>query len=134
MPSDPRPAAAADVTVRAIAANVPRVRTTATRAARWLGADEATVSRIALAVSEAAGNAVMHAFPGPPGTLHLTVTEAPGGVDVVVADDGAGLSPRPDSPGLGLGLGLIAEVADDLATQTHPGRGTSIVMRFSPRL
>ena len=33
-------------------------------------------------------------------------------VCIYVLDEGTGLAPRVDSPGLGLGLGLIAQVAD----------------------
>lgn len=128
------PTAAADVTVKAVADNVPRLRRAATRAARWLGADEQTVTRVALAVSEASSNAVLHAFPATPGRMRVLVTDADGDIEVRISDDGIGLMPRPDSPGLGLGLGLIAEVADDLAISRPRHGGTEIVMRFAPRL
>ncbi|CAA9489863.1 MAG: hypothetical protein AVDCRST_MAG85-1162 [uncultured Solirubrobacteraceae bacterium] len=130
------PASAADVTVKAVAVNVPRLRRAATRAARWLGADQPTVTRIALAVSEAASNSVLHAFPTTPGRMRVLVSEGAhdGDIEVRVSDDGIGLTPRPDSPGLGLGLGLIAEVADDLTISRLPRAGTEIVMRFAPRL
>src|SRR5688500_1621920 len=115
MPSDPGTTTAVDVTVRALADNVPRLRAAATRAVRWLGADQQTISRVALAVSEASTNAVLHAFPERPGAIRVTVVEAGDDqIEIAVSDDGIGLTPRPDSPGLGLGLGLIAEVADDL--------------------
>jgi serine/threonine-protein kinase RsbW len=120
----------ADLAVRAVAGNVPPLRHTAVRAARWIGLDESIVKRMALAVSEAATNAVLHAFPDGPGTVHLVVFEDDSVVEVVVADDGIGLTPRADSPGLGLGLGLIAEIADELRIRTPPSGGTEIRMRF----
>ena len=133
MPSDGHQTVAVDVTVRAHADNVPRLRAATTRGARRLGADGQTVARVALAVSEAATNAVLHAFPERPGAINVTVAESGGAIEIVVTDDGIGLTPRPDSPGLGLGLGLIAEVSDDLAIRRHPRGGTVIAMRFVSR-
>ena len=133
MPSDPGTTTAVDVTVRAVADNVPRLRAAVTRAVRWLGADQQTISRVALAVSEASTNAVLHAFPERPGAIRVTVEAAGEQIEIAVSDDGIGLTPRPDSPGLGLGLGLIAEVADDLQISRGPHGGTVIAMRFALR-
>lgn len=133
MPDAAGAATAVDVTVRATADNVPRLRAAVTRAARWLGADEQTVSRIQLAVSEATTNAVIHAFRDRPGSVRVTVADAGGEIEITITDDGIGLTPRDDSPGLGLGLGLIAEVSDDLRIGRQPQGGTALVMRFSPR-
>lgn len=130
---DALPGPVADLTVRAIGESVPPLRHASVRAARHLGADEATVKRIALAVSEAATNAVLHAFPDGPGRVRVTLTASGDALEVRVADDGIGLTPRQDSPGLGLGLGLIAEVADDLRIGTTQSGGTEILMRFHRR-
>ena len=68
-----------------------------------------------MAISEALTNAVVHAFRTQdlPGTVTVSVDVAPGElVEAVVRDDGMGMSGRGDSPGLGLGLGLIGSVAD----------------------
>ena len=127
---DAPPAAATDLTVRAVGENVPPLRHASVRAARALGADERMVTRIALAVSEAATNAVLHAFPETPGSVRVSVRHAGDALDVIVTDDGIGLTPRADSPGLGLGLGLIAEVSDDLRIRTPPQGGTEIRLRF----
>ena len=121
---------AADVTAPATADSVPYLRGALTKAARALGVDQATCKRIALAVSEAGTNAVLHAFPDRPGTVRAQIFERDGTVDVIVSDDGIGLTPRHDSPGLGLGLGLIAEVADELQISSEPGRGTALHMTF----
>jgi serine/threonine-protein kinase RsbW len=50
---------------------------------------------------------------------------------VLVADDGIGMAPRSDSPGMGLGLPLIARLADSLQVrQSH--EGTQLLVSFRP--
>ena len=68
------------------------------------GVPEPCLSDIRLAVSEALGNAVVHAFRGrADGTMIASVTMgASEWVEVRVTDDGSGMAPRDDSPGLGL--------------------------------
>ena len=46
-------------------------------------------------------------------------------------DEGSGLAPRVDSPGLGLGLGLIAQVADSADVRAPETGGTEVIMRFN---
>jgi serine/threonine-protein kinase RsbW len=48
---------------------------------------------------------------------------------VTVADSGGGLVPRADSPGLGVGLPLIAQLADRLDVRSGD-EGTQIRMSF----
>jgi len=49
-----------------------------------------------------------------------------------VLDEGHGLIPRADSPGMGLGLGLMAQMADDFRVANREGTpGTSVSLRFS---
>jgi serine/threonine-protein kinase RsbW len=89
---------------------------------------------IALAVSEAMSNAVLHAFVGATraGTVEVTVQRVRGnGLEVVVADDGRGLEPRSDSPGLGLGLPLMTAISQRLEFETRTGGGTSVRMHFA---
>jgi serine/threonine-protein kinase RsbW/stage II sporulation protein AB (anti-sigma F factor) len=62
-------------------------------------------------------------------TLHCEPT--PGGVSIVVEDYGSGLTPRPDSPGLGLGLPIIAQVADDFEVSDLGHTGTRVRMGFA---
>jgi hypothetical protein len=51
---------------------------------------------------------------------------------VTVTDNGRGMEPRADSPGLGLGLALIAALTDgvEIRPATH-GSGTTVAMRFN---
>ena len=94
------------------------------------------LSDVALAVSEAATNAVTHGFVGrSPGKFRVSVETGAEELEVLVEDNGSGMVPRPDSPGLGLGLPLIATVADRFETHTTPSGGTRLCMwfRLDPR-
>ncbi len=87
-----------------------------------------------MALSEAMTNVVVHAYDeGNPGTVDISVAvDVPGReVTVVVADHGLGMNPRADSPGMGLGLPLIGNLASELQIAPAPsGRGTEVRMRF----
>ena len=78
--------------------------------AQRAGMDEDGIGAVRLAVSEAATNAVVHAYRESDGQLQVHAHVAAGELVVVVADKGSGLAPRPDSPGLGLGMPLMATV------------------------
>jgi len=72
---------------------------------------------IALAVSEALSNAVLHAYVGrdSPGDVGVDAwIDDERALEVVVCDDGVGMLPRTDSPGLGVGLSLIARMTEHL--------------------
>lgn len=94
------------------------------------------VGDLRLAASEAITNAVLHAFRerATPGsvTASIKIDRPAGRVTVLVTDDGTGMVPRVDSPGLGLGLPLIARVAD--LTTIRPGVngvGTQVCITFA---
>jgi len=91
------------------------------------------LSDIALAITEAATNAVLHAYRDRehPGTVTITADAHDEHVNFSVRDEGSGLAPRVDSPGLGLGLGLIAQVADSADVRAPASGGTEVVMRFN---
>jgi anti-sigma regulatory factor (Ser/Thr protein kinase) len=102
--------------------------------ARALGATPAALSAIQLAVSEAVTNAIQHAYAAVSVPGRILVTAEPVGaasVCVIVADEGQGMRPRPDSPGLGLGLPLIAQLTQGFDVHLgEGGRGTELRMRF----
>src|ERR1700754_4977824 len=76
------------------------------------GVAPAEVVDLTLAVTEAVTNSVIHAYVGrDPGTIRVEVTTAADELTVTVTDDGRGMQPRADSPGLGLGLPTIARLA-----------------------
>jgi serine/threonine-protein kinase RsbW len=87
---------------------------------------------IALAVSEAATNVVIHAYRdrSQPGTFTLGLDVDDGSLRVDVHDEGVGLAPRDDSPGLGFGLPIIADVTDAYALVPNDNGGTRVSMRF----
>jgi len=48
-----------------------------------------------------------------------------------VADDGLGMKPRVDSPGVGLGVPLMADLSDHMQVCSGDPRGTRIAARFA---
>ena len=90
---------------------------------------------VALAVTEAVTNAVLHAYVDAPqpGEIEVVVQRAAEAhsVEILVCDDGRGMRPRTDSPGLGLGLPLVATLADRFEVQARAGGGTRVRMAFS---
>jgi serine/threonine-protein kinase RsbW len=100
------------------------------------GADDETAARVALAVTEAVSNAVLHAYRDErePGIVKVVAGLADEtDLEVLICDYGSGLAPRADSPGLGMGLPLIAASADDCEIRTHSGGGTEVSLRFRLR-
>jgi two-component sensor histidine kinase len=49
---------------------------------------------------------------------------------LTVEDDGGGLMPRADSPGLGLGIAITTRVAEDVTTRTSQDEGTRVTVTF----
>jgi serine/threonine-protein kinase RsbW/stage II sporulation protein AB (anti-sigma F factor) len=89
---------------------------------------------VALGVSEGVSNAVIHAFRGRPrGEIDVRAIVDGETVVISVSDDGVGVTPNPESPGLGLGLALIGSLTDGVELRKSPGHGTTLIMRF-PRL
>jgi anti-sigma regulatory factor (Ser/Thr protein kinase) len=120
-------------TAPANAQSVPELRQAVVEFAYEHGVPEPRLSEIRLAVSEAVTNAVMHGFRGrTDGTVNVSVTMgAPGWIEVCVTDDGSGMAPRDDSPGIGLGLPLIRHLADQFEHRRPPGSvGTELWMHF----
>jgi len=87
---------------------------------------------IGVVVSEAVTNAVIHAYRDreQPGEVHVSARLDDEGVEVAVADDGLGLRPRMDSPGVGLGMPLIADLADRAEIGQSRSGGVRVVARF----
>jgi anti-sigma regulatory factor (Ser/Thr protein kinase) len=87
---------------------------------------------IALAVSEAATNAVIHAYrDSEPGEVQVVACDEHDRLVVVVRDYGQGMMPRADSPGLGLGLPMISTMVSDLQIEAAEGTGTLLRMHFA---
>jgi anti-sigma regulatory factor (Ser/Thr protein kinase)/PAS domain-containing protein len=116
----------------AVAASVGTIRGGVRHFARERGVGEAILVDLALAVTEAVTNSVVHAFIGrEPGSVWARIQTAPDELVVVVTDDGRGMQPRADSPGLGLGLPTIASLTTAMDMHAPPGGGTVITMTFA---
>jgi serine/threonine-protein kinase RsbW len=94
--------------------------------------DDEVVSDIRLAVTEACTNVVVHAYPDDSeGPLEVSATLTDDELTVLVRDEGPGIVPRPDSPGLGLGLPLIASLTEGMQLGHGEDGRTEVCMTFS---
>lgn len=119
----------------AVSGNVPLARHAIVAFAASQGATDELQGTIGLAITEAVANVVVHAYRdrSDPATVTVEADADPddGDLQIVVADDGLGLSSRYESDGLGMGLGIIADLADDFAIRDRRPRGTEVFMRFA---
>lgn len=107
--------------------------------ARAVPIDDETLADLKLVVTEACGNVVRHAYAGDgDGRVRLTIVAADGLVTISVADDGVGLPARPadgdrhadDLPENGMGLAIIAAIADELEiAPSGADGGTTLTVR-----
>ena len=114
----------------AVAASLAHFRKVVAACAQAAGGTPAMVYDAVLAANEAATNAIVHGYDGgsADASIELRATREPGWLQLVVADKGSGFRPRRHSPGFGLGLALIAQLADEL--QLCEDGGIEVVMRF----
>ena len=111
---------------------VPELRTSVCRFLAGAGVPDPALSSLKLALSEALSNAVEHGYRGSdaPGTVAVIASVLDDRVQVVVADQGVGFTPRLDSPGLGVGLPIIASVCDEVEIMAGQPQGTEVHMAF----
>ena len=100
----------------------------------------AMATPLVLVLTELVHNALAHAFePGRAGEVVVSAQRTASTLDVVVADDGRGISSMSDvesSPGLGLQIVrtlLDSELDSALEVRPRPGGGTEAVIRLSLR-
>lgn len=117
----------------AVPESVAAVRAAVRAFAHGRGVPQSTIEAVTLAVSEAATNVVVHAYRDAeqPGQIDVAATLAASELRVTVGDSGSGLRPRIDSPGLGLGLAIIAQLADGVDLVKAQGGGLELRMRFA---
>jgi anti-sigma regulatory factor (Ser/Thr protein kinase) len=107
-----------------------RVRSALNAFAEKAGAPAELRDRLALVVTEAVTNVVVHAYPsGRRGLVHYAADVSGADVQVVIVDDGAGMrsGENPDRPGFG--LQIVAAASDDFAI-TARRRGLELWMRL----
>jgi anti-sigma regulatory factor (Ser/Thr protein kinase) len=125
------PPAAFELTTPAEPAAVARIRSAVRQFAAAHGADQHVLVSIALAVSEAATNAVLHAFVGrEPGVIRTVASAGPDEMIIRIVDNGRGMQPRTDSPGLGIGLPTMSQMSASLDIRPAAGGGTDVCMTF----
>jgi serine/threonine-protein kinase RsbW len=96
------------------------------------GATARALDSIALCVSEAITNGVVHAYTNDdhPAPIEMAAEHDGESLWVRIRDHGHGLVPRLDSPGLGLGLPLISQISASSEVVSPQHGGTEITMRF----
>jgi serine/threonine-protein kinase RsbW len=85
-----------------------------------------------IAVGEACGNVVVHAYAGRPvGPLDIDVAFEATRVVVTVRDQGVGLSPTWQESATGMGIPMMKALTDDLTFGTGTGDGTGHEVRMT---
>jgi serine/threonine-protein kinase RsbW len=124
------------VTYPATAVAVGAARGDVAEIARAAGASREVLADLRLAVSEAATNAVVHAYTraGTRGDTFIVATSSRGAfLSVWVIDEGQGVTPDIPTSGVGLGLGLIGRLCERLVIGVLEDGRTQIEMRFALR-
>lgn len=122
---------AKSLTLEATPQNVREVRRWVLAFAAEHGAGRDLQGRIGIAVAEAAGNVVLHAYRAEArGTVDIALGLEAEELEVVVADSGHGFRPG-DPSGLGTGLSLIASTTDRFAIRERIPHGVEVWMRFA---
>ncbi len=117
-----------------MAADPGSVRLVRTEIMRWFHElrhdDDELAASIALAVSEAVGNVVRHAYPGEgTGRVEVEAQLDESCIAVSVSDGGSGMRARTDREHNGMGLPVIGRLADGVTVVSDHG-GTRLTMRF----
>ncbi|WP_327287733.1 ATP-binding SpoIIE family protein phosphatase [Streptomyces sp. NBC_01198] len=115
-------------------------RPAASQLATRTGLSEHRTGEVALAVSEAASNLVKHAVDGAI-ALRVVRTAQQAGIEFLAMDHGPGMADvaasmldgRSTAGTLGIGLGMVARLADTFDLHSLPGQGTVMLARFWPR-
>jgi serine/threonine-protein kinase RsbW/stage II sporulation protein AB (anti-sigma F factor) len=130
----PLPGERLKATAAARAEAVGELRRELNRFAQRIGASEIALEALALAASEALTNVAVHAYAdGQPGPMTMEAWHnGDGHLVVLVSDEGKGMVPRVNSPGMGMGIPLMAQMADEVhVVRRDDLPGTLVSVRFS---
>ncbi len=124
------------LSVPATADNVPLLRHAMAGFLEGQSVTGETAADVLLAVTEACTNVVQHAYRSDPAAVDRHIELAAECMDssileVAVRDLGRGFAPRVDSPGLGLGLPVIAALTQTVEIRPLTPHGTEVVMTFA---
>jgi len=118
------------LSLSAVRENIGAVREAVDRAARRFGMQEGARNDLKTLVSEACANVVLHAYADDDVNkpLEVEVTRQGEAVEVVVRDQGQGVSAQPDPKpaSLRLGLLLIGAMASSFQLRSARGCGTEL--------
>ena len=121
-----------EMSLPARAENIALVRHAFGALGEALTVDEQLLADMRLAITEACSNVVVHAYADrEPGPLEVDATLTGNELTVVVRDEGPGIAPHPGSPGLGLGLPLIASLAESVELGRDEHERTEVRMTFA---
>ena len=111
--------------------SVAKLRRAAVKFAARRGATARQCEDIALAVSEAVSNAVLHAYPrSEHGTVAIRARASSGVIEIVVTDTGIGMPTTDAAEHTGYGLAIMRELADQFEIQSADRPGVRVRMTF----
>jgi len=124
-----------DVRIRLELESVPQsvtlIRSVVTTVGSSLSLDRRLLDDLRTAISEAANNVVLHAYPHGGGPLLFSMVVRPDHVEAVVKDRGCGMQRVAlGNRGLGMGVVLISAIADQAEFQSDELDGTEVRMTF----
>jgi anti-sigma regulatory factor (Ser/Thr protein kinase) len=131
-PAEPDEPLIYEALLPAVPASVPRIRQELVGMLRQLDVASERLGDIALVLSEAVTNVVLHGYAHDrPGPLYASAGLTGRTLRISVVDFGRGLGSPSPSPGGGFGLSLIGELSDDLQIcSNEPDEGTSLHVVF----
>ena len=109
-------------------------RLTLSGLARHLPVDDEMLADLKLAVTEACGNAVRHAYEDERGAVGVLFAVKDGRLEMIVEDQGGGIAEVPSEPPTaplegGMGMSIIRAIVDELDIHAGAdGRGTVVRM------
>jgi anti-sigma regulatory factor (Ser/Thr protein kinase) len=108
------------------------IRDRAAAIAAECGVPDDELYAVRLGVTEVVTNAIVHGYGRAVdgNEIRLEVFHEDGELLIVIADDGPGVAPRIASPGVGLGLPVVAAVALRVELRSPAGGGTEAHMVF----
>ncbi len=95
-----------------------------------LALPEKLLADIRLAVTEACTNVVRHAYDEDGGVMQVEVRPYDDRLEIVIADSGRGIATSTDRRGPGLGLPMIAQLADGVDIDRTVHAGSRVTMSF----